>query len=1202
MKQKSIFPIIFMWKISFSQVSEDLDRNGQTEAEAFFKTFTNWTTTMTLSIPSKYLNKDSVLSVSLIGKAANFESNTVTSNLTVTIAENIPKAKFSNKGSLEQELDGSEQNVIPLQLGTKVCSKSERRLLAKKEPMKTKVEFQIFSGSNTKIMAKYLSDTFTESALNLVYNKYKTLSVHRLLGFKYGKYYKLVMTITETKKKISNSDTTIISFFKPPIKAIIDSIGSVVGLGNDITLKGDNSQFPQSTGDFIQYKWSCQEAVSYESGSSCSCPVIVRSLTMMPRLKIAKKTLVNLCKYTFSLSISATLGSYKRTATNKTEFLAFAGNVEPVTGIITRGHMPKIKDVYFSFALAYKGKDTDLKFNWSFVEISSQDPQSTLFYSEKNEFIYKYFLNMGFKIDSSMTKNNKAIPSNFYPTYITPTTSRVLGVDQHSLLSLHEYIFGVIVTYPTGNSSFLFVSITTPQFPRLRILTVTPDVGTAFATGFSVMFVLPLSTDIDKAQYQIYRKDCPSNENSSAVSLTQVITQLNVYSLFMTQGNETCNYQVEVILRAIEFDDYVEMSSIITVNPSEIPSTVLAAETMEDMESDNGSMPADQAITTISTVSLVPLLENSTASSRVVDSLLDTVSTIDAASEGIMDVMSDASKPKLLNTTTTVMGNIVSNQGDSVDLTQASSMSSKVSSYISSAQGLPGGSDIIPNSVSTLSGVASVGADKTSNKTLFASIKDTVGSMSAMKINESQPGAIPYSLSTKSLEMIVKRNYGEDFNEAQNTSTEKGNAMQMPAGLASTFANSVKNISGSANSTVTVGVSMQTMENNPYVDVKKNNVINASMLVNSSVSGVTPSAISQIYNDLSSGKIKVADNMTTKQTPAIVEVTLSPSVLQKTGVEQSSGSNIQISTLPAGSQSAFSFPGQKEVENNTESVAIPMVYLPQSKTWTNEGCTVNATNYSEPFKAYCNHIGIQETKKKANASLNIKSALSITIDIMKNVLSVLAGGNYAMLYSFGSFANASILAYCVAAAVLAFLSLVGVLSRYLHIKDMRDCFEERVITLYKKYKPEDKPQESGVIYDAFSFLSNVKKKGMENAMKGVNKQPVDTIQSERETPAYLSNQARKRPNGFTELTKHEEKELVDLFKYVKELEDDFTKDEIFERVFDEIMENKILSRITQARMDDLVVTEPTFCSILMVNVYIHIFIGSTSLYKCCIST
>ena len=600
--------------------------------------------------------------------------------MTVTILESVPKAKFSNKISLEQELDGSEQNVIPLQIGNKVCSKSERRLLAHKENMKTKVVFDIFSGSNKNIMAKSISDYFTAFAVNNLYNKYKTLSLHRLLGFQYGKYYKIIMTITDTKTKISNTDTKIISFFKPPIKSIIDGIGSIVTLSNDVVLNGDNSIFPQSTGDFIQYKWSCNNAVSYETGGSCSCPALLRSTTMMTRLKLSKSKLVNLCKYTFSLSVSATLGSYKRTATNQTEFLAFQGDVEPVVGIITKGHMTTIKDVYFSFALSYKGKDTDLKFNWTLIEITSMDPNSTMFYSERGAFIYRYFQNLGIKMDSSVMKDDIAIPKLFYPTYITPTTARVLGVDQVSLLSLHQYIFGVIVTYPTGNTSFLFVSITTPQFPRFRVFTATPDTGIAFQTPFSLMFVLPLSTDIDRANYQIYRKDCPSDPNSTVTSLTQVFSQVNVYSLTLSQGNKSCHYQVELILRAIEFGDFIELTDIVTVGPAEVPSTDLAASQMSNLQANNDSQTADQTLTTISAVSSVPLTENSTSSSGVVGALMDSISSIDAPSGGVLDVMSDQSKAKLLNTTTSVMGNMVSNQGDSVNLTQASLMSSKVSS------------------------------------------------------------------------------------------------------------------------------------------------------------------------------------------------------------------------------------------------------------------------------------------------------------------------------------------------------------------------------------------------------------------------------------------------------------------------------------------------------------------------------------------
>ena len=97
-----------------------------------------------------------------------------------------------------------------------------------------------------------------------------------------------------------------------------------------------------------------------------------------------------------------------------------------------------------------------------------------------------------------------------------------------------------------------------------------------------------------------------------------------------------------------------------------------------------------------------------------------------------------------------------------------------------------------------------------------------------------------------------------------------------------------------------------------------------------------------------------------------------------------------------------------------------------------------------------------------------------------------------MLYSFGSFANASALTYCVAAALSASL-FHCVLSKYLHLLDMRDCYDERVKTLYNKFMPDGKKEKTGIILRVFSFLSQAKKKGMEEAMKDANIKPEDQV-------------------------------------------------------------------------------------------------------------
>ena len=85
--------------------------------------------------------------------------------------------------------------------------------------------------------------------------------------------------------------------------------------------------------------------------------------------------------------------------------------------------------------------------------------------------------------------------------------------------------------------------------------------------------MLPQITDIDNARYQIYRKDCPSDKKSPAKSLTQVMGQSNLFTTILAPGNAKCNYQVEIILRSIEFDDFLEISVIATVTTPLTPAS-----------------------------------------------------------------------------------------------------------------------------------------------------------------------------------------------------------------------------------------------------------------------------------------------------------------------------------------------------------------------------------------------------------------------------------------------------------------------------------------------------------------------------------------------------------------------------------------------------------------------------------------------------
>ena len=55
--------------------------------------------------------------------------------------------------------------------------------------------------------------------------------------------------------------------------------------------------------------------------------------------------------------------------------------------------------------------------------------------------------------------------------------------------------------------------------------------------------------------------------------------------------------------------------------------------------------------------------------------------------------------------------------------------------------------------------------------------------MTSMKLNETQPGSPPYSVSSPSVEMVVQKNYTSAFDSPQNATSDKGNQLSMPGGL-----------------------------------------------------------------------------------------------------------------------------------------------------------------------------------------------------------------------------------------------------------------------------------------------------------------------------------------------------------------------------------------------------------------------------------
>ena len=225
------------------------------------------------------------------------------------------------------------------------------------------------------------------------------------------------------------------------------------------------------------------------------------------------------------------------------------------------------------------------------------------------------------------------------------------------------------------------------------------------------------------------------------------------------------------------------------------------------------------------------------------------------------------------------------------------------------------------------------------------------------------------------------------------------------------------------------------------------------------------------------------------------------------------------------------------------------------------------------------------------------NAISIVVDILKDFLAVLVAGNYASLYNFGSFLTAPPTNWAVLACVFVFFIIVAIVSLRLRKVDRKVLYYQRVRTLYTRYGFKIKDDSNGLLKRVYGFLSSLKLNGAKGAIK---KALSDAAARETQSTKRKRKKDKKEPkeyitNGFNQLSWMEEKELVDLFYLYHENSYLFSEKELYAMMYNSINENKVLTRLTQQRLLDIILEEPDFCTLLKVKIYV-IFFSPNILY------
>lgn len=1147
----SLYPIYFTWNIQFVSVPNVVSIYDRQAAIDYFQNFIALSSTAVVIIPNKYYIAGTILYVK-VWAATDKGLGLTSASTTVFIVGSMPTIKFSANSQFPHLFPGVGSTMLPVLLGLKKCTNSTTTF-------QVNFNFSLYSGSTTSPTKQGASEYAIQNTLTSDFANYQALCLSLSQGFSYNTYYKLIMTITDKSTNVATNDIMIFAFYKPSITAIIDPIGNIVNIYNDVYLYGHNSLLPESTGDLVQYIWKCENVISFKINTTCSCPIMGDTALNYYQLLIPSYKLQNLCKYTYTLTVIAQSSSgYNRTSTTTTEFLGFLGALPYVSVTVTPDALEQ--SVVFSFSSTLSVPDNQTFYEWKLIQMTSLSNQYSLNYSEKNTFIYNYLTYSNISADNSTKSADIPVPVGYIPQNLTSMTARILAIGTQSLFENTLYVYGVTVKYPT-TQTFAFASYLYPAKPQKRYLIVQPDSGIAMKTVFSIMFSMNQTTGVDNAQYQIFRRDC-TTIGQQATPVTTVLGYVNSYTTVLSPGNVQCNYQVDIILRAIENGLFQETSYTITITNQNVTIDSVFANTLASLKANIAILVPNQILSTITELSNIRLTESTAIGHQGIYTMIDLITREDSPN-GVRTLIYETDLPAFLNITASAMGKLLQTQIVNVEPAAAANISSKISNYLTAVNGLSGGINIIGTCTNTLSGVAEVGRNYQSNKTYFTNMHSVVNQMVNMKKIVQTAEAPAFLVTSNRIDLLVKSNYIYSFISSQQFVTDKGSIMGLPDNLQNAFRNIIQNYIVCQNNTLTIVTTIAGIHYNPLSDIKTRVKLNISFLSNLATSILDPSVILQIYADLAAGKLTDAVNITDQSTD-ILETSFTFYEIDMAGNLANSMPPFTVSQLPNGTLLNWTLTTNTVPDN---LIVIPFYYVSDTDRWSNQGCVYVKSGAPYFVNASCIQ-GNQSLQTNATKGTT-NNAYRFSMDMLSDLSTILYAGNYYGLFRFGK--DPAWIGYIVVIGIAFLLFLSLCFAVILYKGDRLLVFEERITTLYERYEDYWKEDSEGFMKRIYVFFANLKKKGMEKVAK--EEQKMFNLEDER----GILDIYKLWPNGFTVLTNREEKKLRNCYKNYNEHIKVFSNGKLCEILYNEISSEPIITRLTQSRLTDFMATQTPTC-------------------------
>ena len=1127
--------------------------------QQFFDSVSNFTSSNFLLIPNQYLYQNTTINVAVTAKPPSFSDLSISASSTITVSLFTPKVQFGFKSQLVQDIQAGRPNNIPIILSNFKCSKSNRRLLTSLEVAPVDISFTIYSGDSlNNINTRDTNEMNIEGVLSAQYKNTKTLSISTTQGFQYYTYYKITFTITDLNTARQNTDSLITYINKPPIQSIITGASTLFSLDSDITLSGSSSVIPESGGDTIAYKWTCLSCYSYSLQYNCSCPIFVPSYFHSPDLYIPRGKLLPLARYTWSLTVSATYKNVMRSGYNETEFITTTGIILPLQAKLLNTTTNRM---YFGVMLNNKAGSYNITYNWTLVEVDSLFPIIASRNTIKNTTITKFLSSLGNDVDFSSSIMDSSPLPQFSPQNVTPNFVRIFGIDKSTTAPKSSYIYSVTATYPDGTSSLGFTQFTTNSMPRDRAVNIIPNKGTGFETIFSISYSMPSTSDNEHAKFQIFRKDCIDSE---VVPITKMLGTSNIFETILSPGNSSCNYNVQIIIKTLEYGSYIENSYNIIVMPSADSYETILNSTLQTMP--NSIATVDEVIVWLSQMSNIVITQASETGQNNLNSIIAQITKLDSLTNSLMDTMEDQEKIAFLNTTLSIINKLIINHKINLTPTIISTLQSKIYNYTSLLPNLNSGTDLLPLCLKILDQLTIISQAWNGNAAFLIGITNSVANA---KLNEMPANSPNFTVNSSIIEVVLQKVYLEQFNNSIKIASSKGVQVSFPGNLTDYInASILGKIPGNQ---ITIGISLTTTTFNPYPSFRTNTYVNSSF-INNTWSSITPGFITSVYDNLTKNLLTENAILKGNLNLDLVQLTLIPYQIFPNSTEIPISSSLTLGALPAGSYINFSWPYNKNVTNLiNSSIVLPVSFSQENSSWTNQICNLTQPNDNQTnLTVQCSQLRDPFEDQSAASSSFI-----LGIDIFP-----LADTNLAPKFYSGGTSVGVIVAIC------CFFACLIVLECVFMKKDEKRMFEAMIKTLEERQNPQVPIPPQNCLFDIYDLLVQVRKLGIRNVVHETQQQvfPVTTNAAYQDTRMDTTTKdIMISSNGFTRLSPMEEKNIKNLHLDYKECSQSYNSSDLQTAMYEELIDEVPLRRLAQNKLEnEIKMSQFTCCTFFIV--------------------